>query len=475
MTNTRRLHSGILRTVLIALFLTCIFFIGQSEAKAASKVTVYNNVDYSRVYDFDYYIAHYSSVRKAFANNPTGALKYFVTKGMSLRHRACESFDVTSYIYGNKDLRRAYANNIPKYYRHYMTTGYKQSARKSTFTGVKVMKNYETVYKGVDLKKVYSYNYYVKKYPSVFKTYGYDDVKVLTNFVVVGMKHQRQGNSTFNVTAFMQKYPSLVKKYGNSYYRYYRYYCKYGNPKPESEGGSSSSTGIKYNSTINGKKTLKSFLQNAMVPVGRTLYIWGGGHGGSDEAVIGYLPGWATFFSEHATSDYDYSNYRYKYGSGLDCSGYVGWVLYNTVHTQSGNDSLTWLSSETAPAYASKGWATLAKNGEDETFKPGDVVSMSGHVWISLGQYSDGSVLLVHSSPKGVQISGTSGTAYQMADTYMKKYFKSWPYATRQVGSGYLHYVSKARWKVSGSGALLKDPDGVQKMTPTQVMNLLFG
>ena len=131
-------------------------------------------------------------------------------------------------------------------------------------------------------------------------------------------------------------------------------------------------------------------------------------------------------------------------------------------------------STTVASTYASKGWATLSKNGKDRTFRPGDVVSMSGHVWISLGQYGDGSVLLVHSSPKGVQISGTSGTAASMAKYYMKKYFPSWPYEARTVSKSYLSYVGKARWKVTGSGRILSDPDGVQKMSASQVMNLLF-
>ncbi|MCI6173084.1 MAG: RICIN domain-containing protein [Clostridiales bacterium] len=228
-----------------------------------------------------------------------------------------------------------------------------------------------------------------------------------------------------------------------------------------------------YNTTINGKRTLKSYLQNAMVPCGRTLYIWGGGWG-SDASVIGYQSGWYSFFKSHGTSSYNYKNYRYKYGNGLDCSGFAAWVLYNTLYTANKKNNLVTQSTTVASTYASKGWATLSKNGKDRTFRPGDVVSMSGHVWISLGQYGDGSVLLVHSSPKGVQISGTSGTAASMAKYYMKKYFPSWPYEARTVSKSYLSYVGKARWKVTGSGRILSDPDGVQKMSASQVMNLLF-
>lgn len=232
-----------------------------------------------------------------------------------------------------------------------------------------------------------------------------------------------------------------------------------------------------YKTTVNGKKTLKSYLQNAMVPCGRTLYIWGGGWGGigTDTAIIGYQNEWQSFFNENGTSSYDYTKYRYDYGKGLDCSGFAAWTLYNTLYSSPGKVNLVTQSTTVASTYTKKGWTKLAENGKDKTFKPGDVVSMSGHVWISLGQYSDGSVLLVHSSPKGVQISGTKGTAYTKAKYYMQKYFPEWPYEARQVSDSYLNYVGKARWITSGSGSVMKDPDGIQKMSANQVMKLLFG
>ena len=150
-------------------------------------------------------------------------------------------------------------------------------------------------------------------------------------------------------------------------------------------------------------------------------------------------------------------------------------MLYNTLYTQSGGSWLVYQSTEVASKYNSKGWVSLSTNNGNASFKPGDVVSMNGHVWISLGECSDGSVLLVHSSPKGVQISGTSGRAASLATHYMKKYFPEWPYAARTVSSSYLSYAGKARWKVSGAGHILDDPDGLQKMSADQIMKFLLG
>ena len=49
----------------------------------ASGITVYNGIDYSSVYDFDYYVAKYPDIAYYFANDPQGALAHFVTFGIA--------------------------------------------------------------------------------------------------------------------------------------------------------------------------------------------------------------------------------------------------------------------------------------------------------------------------------------------------------------------------------------------------------
>ncbi len=246
-----------------------------------------------------------------------------------------------------------------------------------------------------------------------------------------------------------------------------------------SQTTTTASSGVKTrkyaNATINGRKTLMTYLQNAMVPCGRTLYIWGGGWDDSDASIIGYQAKWEKFFNAHATASYNYKNYRYSYGNGLDCSGFAAWTLYNTLYTANGKGWLVYQSTTVASKYAEKGWAKLSTYSSDRTFKPGDVVSMNGHVWISLGQCSDGSVLLVHSSPRGVQISGTEGKAAALARSYMSKYFPEWPYEARTVTNSYLSYVGKARWKTSGAGSIMRDPEGIQNMSAEEVMRKILG
>ena len=479
--------------IVIIPFICLIMILCATCVQAAT--TKYKGVDYSKVYDFDYYVAHNSYVREHYSNSPKKAIKYFVKKGMKKRQQAIATFDVNSYIYGNKDLRRLYKNNYKKYYLHYMNKGYKSSARKATATGIKKMTNYCMRYAGVEYDKVYDFNYYLSNNKNLKKKFGVDDLAAFEYFMEYDIYRGVQASASFNVKNYINANPDLKKKFGNDYKKYYDYYVTVGyKTKTENvsaydlpvdvlpiyeesnvEPSKSSSTRKYAASTINGKRTLKSYLQNSLVPCGRTLYIWGGGWDDSDASVIGYQSQWNTFFKKHNGASYDYTKYRYSYGNGLDCSGFAAWVIYNTLYTKSGGAWLVYQSTTVAEKYKEKGWATLAKNSSDQTYKPGDVVSMNGHVWISLGQCSDKSVLLIHSSPKGVQISGTSGRAATLATYYMKKYFPEWPYDARTVGSSYLKYAGKARWKTSGSGHILSDPDGIQNMSADKVMKTILG
>lgn len=57
-------------------------------------VTVYNGVDYSLVYDYNYYISKYSDLKAAFYGDDTAALRHFVECGMNEGRQAKDSFNV---------------------------------------------------------------------------------------------------------------------------------------------------------------------------------------------------------------------------------------------------------------------------------------------------------------------------------------------------------------------------------------------
>lgn len=238
------------------------------------------------------------------------------------------------------------------------------------------------------------------------------------------------------------------------------------------------------------KSTLKNLLTNALRPVGRTMYIWGGGwyngtgNSGSIETMtIGVSPRWEQFF-DTTSKNYDYRNYRYLSHLGLDCSGYVGWVLYNTFNSVDGHGDYVMQAQDMARTYAGWGWGSYTPAGQVTSFRAGDIMSLgAGHVYIVIGQCSDGSVVLVHSSPKGVMITGTAtrsgkkkSKAVKLATKYMKKYYPEWysKYPDSSRGSSYLTSYSRMRWYLEGDKRVMSDPDMLSNMSAAKVLKILF-
>ncbi|MBQ7678168.1 MAG: hypothetical protein IJT32_08035 [Lachnospiraceae bacterium] len=264
-----------------------------------------------------------------------------------------------------------------------------------------------------------------------------------------------------------------------------------------------------------GMRTLKNFLSTALMPVGGTLYVYGGGWNWQDTGAglsartIGVPYEWQTFYLSHyrnytykdgtAASYYPYGGFN-EYGyAGLDCSGYLGWTLYNTFETAGGREGYVTKSTSFAKSLAGRGWGTFTQNVSltgavcGASMRPGDIMSMNGHVWLSLGTCSDGSVLIAHSIPSkniygqqggGVQLSAvgrsTDCEAYRLADAYMSAHCPVWHsyYPTQLVSPGaYFAFSGNEAgaflWDVSGAGGGLTDPDGIRNMTPKEVLAML--
>lgn len=227
--------------------------------------------------------------------------------------------------------------------------------------------------------------------------------------------------------------------------------------------------------------TLERFLKIALLPVGNTMYIWGGGWNEEDTGAgpaavtLGVWPQWQEFAALQDET-YNYKEHRYEIMNGLDCSGYVGWAIYNLFETESGKEGYVFKSTETAATYSGYGWGESLENPVD--FKAGDIVSMKGHVWICLGMCEDGSVVLMHASPPGVSICGTvpegeeTSLAMELAKTYMEKHYPKWQekYPDRSVGTKYVTNVSLMRWNTE----TFEDAEKLQEMSAEEVLKLLF-
>ena len=197
-----------------------------SSSQASSSTTVLNGVDYSPVYNFNYYVNRYGDLKAAFGNNPEAALTHFVIWGMREGRQASANFDVYSYARGNQDLRLAYGNDLRSYYEHYIKYGRYEGRRT---TGITTLQNPVTVLGGIDYSPVYDYNYYISANPDVRSAFGIiDDTAVLEHFIKYGMSEGRRANATFNVYTYKNNYKDLQAAFGNNLKAYYMHYLKDG-------------------------------------------------------------------------------------------------------------------------------------------------------------------------------------------------------------------------------------------------------
>ncbi len=272
-----------------------------------------------------------------------------------------------------------------------------------------------------------------------------------------------------------------------------------------------------------GERTLKNYLQTAMNPVGTALYVYGGSwdwqdvNSSNQALTIGLPQSWIDFFQQQdanytyknsadpAHSYYPHNSWNQYYYAGVDCSAYIGWTVYNVMHTESTTNDLSdgyvMSAVKMAKTFAEKGWGTWTR--DIKSFKPGDIFSMSGHVWTVLGVCNDGSIVFLHSTPSdskvgqgggGVQLSALNPNsdddknceAYKLVTKYMTKYYPEWSdrydavlrsyisYATPATGTEYKEtWSGNFSWNLDSSG--LTDPDGYADMSAAEILADLFG
>lgn len=93
---------------------------------APTTVTSNGDVDYSRVFDAEYYLNRYSDLRRAFGNDANRALRHWLTSGLYEGRRASADFNPITYVNNSPDLQKAFGDDYPAYIDHYCTRGYKE-------------------------------------------------------------------------------------------------------------------------------------------------------------------------------------------------------------------------------------------------------------------------------------------------------------------------------------------------------------
>lgn len=195
-------------------FMNC----GEKEGRIAGIENYYKGVDYSLVYDVDYYYENYPDLQKAFGYDPAALIAHFVECGMKEGRTASLDFNFDVYKDKYPDLVKAFKNDNKQYYIHYMYTGIKEKRRACL----------STVYNGVDYAAIYDANYYFQNYPDIQKAIGFDTDELIKHFVEFGMKEQRVASNDFNIKYYMTKYWDLKAAFGDDVMSYYNHYMTYG-------------------------------------------------------------------------------------------------------------------------------------------------------------------------------------------------------------------------------------------------------
>lgn len=307
---------------------------------------------------------------------------------------------------------------------------------------------------------------------------------------------------------------------------FYLFACKNNNKIKHIENETiSSSSAIKstYSSIkrFSKKATLQEFLSNAIKPLGTTLYIYGGGWdydeemGDSNAMSFGIAKSWADFFysqneyfvykdSKHKnTSYFPFNGKNIHHKKGLDCSGYLGWIMYNTFNGDNEKINYTYNTKNILRTYVNDFKIGTKENIEDDYIKifehlfPGDIVVIDGHLYIIVGKCKDNSILIIHSSVTksitgsyggGVQFSAININksedknceAYKLANAYTAKYFPEWHrryptivkptekylkiYDKNNDSIGVFHFDEK----------ILSDSNNMKNKTASEILKILF-
>lgn len=236
---------------------------------------------------------------------------------------------------------------------------------------------------------------------------------------------------------------------------------------------------------------LSDLIDTALEPLGNTMYVWGGGWNEEDtgagiEAItMGTSPRWAQFAAMQDAT-YDFTKTKHQIHDGLDCSGYIGWMLYNIF--PNGDTGYVMNSGDMAITLSSYGWGSYSPVQYVTDWRTGDIMSMQRHVWMVLTECDDGSVLLIHSSPPGVRICGTAppgiskecldepnrphSSAEQLATQIMSENYPDWysRYPGCSVSYDYLTSSSQFRW----SSDILTDTLGLRDMDDKSFVDYLL-
>ena len=280
-------------------------------------------LDYSSVFDADYYLNKYPDVNEWANGSKDKALDHFINYGMSEGRRGSEAFDVQSYYNEYPDLRAAFGTDLASYYSHYLMYGKKEGRHA---TGCSKLKGAATKAGGVDYAPVYDPEFYLSRNGDVEKaftksTYGgvtvVDDSAVLDHFINYGMSEGRRGSEAFDVQSYYNEYPDLRAAFGTDLASYYSHYLMYGKKEgrhatgcSKLKGAATKAGGVDYAPVYDPEFYLS---RNGDVEKAFTKSTYGGVTVVDDSAVLRHFINYGMSEGRRGSEAFDVYSYKTRY------------------------------------------------------------------------------------------------------------------------------------------------------------------
>lgn len=172
---------------------------------------IHDGLDYSGVFDAQYYLDRYPDVATVYGTNPARAFEHFVCYGMTEGRRGSESFDALAYRSSHPELEIALGNALPAWYAHYVRGGFSPYFRDN-----------------LDYSGVFDAQFYLTNNPDVAAVFGTNPAHAFEHFVYYGMVEGRRGSMAFDVFAYRSSHPTLQRSLGSSLPAWYAYYVRGG-------------------------------------------------------------------------------------------------------------------------------------------------------------------------------------------------------------------------------------------------------
>ncbi|NBJ91806.1 VanW family protein [Parablautia muri] len=142
--NVGKMKHKKMAALLLTFVCTLSFFIPSTAANE-------NPIDYSPVFDANYYYNTYPDLQQTVGNDPNALLKHFTAIGMKEGRNGNSSFQVKAYMQNNLDLLPVYGvKDLSKYYLHYISIGQEEDRIAAFKKGAEfpagVLSSYSTTY-----------------------------------------------------------------------------------------------------------------------------------------------------------------------------------------------------------------------------------------------------------------------------------------------------------------------------------------